>query len=237
MSKIMIVEDEADLITILEYNLQKAGYETAFVSDGRKALDVIVKERPDVVLLDWMLPHMTGIEICRAVRTHVDISETPIILLTARGEESDKVKGLSTGADDYVTKPFSIPELLARIKALLRRSPKKKKLEQLSFADITIDFEKRYVLRNGKLVHLGPTEFKLLVCLMKEPRRVFSREDLLKLVWGDSIHIETRTVDVHVRRLRRALNQTGDDLIRTVRSLGYSIDKIPAQRKKNSAKE
>ncbi|MDD4520293.1 MAG: winged helix-turn-helix domain-containing protein, partial [Alphaproteobacteria bacterium] len=128
-------------------------------------------------------------------------------------------------------------ELLARIKALLRRSPKKKKLEQLSFADITIDFEKRYVLRNGKMVHLGPTEFKLLVCLMKEPRRVFSREDLLKLVWGDSIHIETRTVDVHVRRLRRALNQTGDDLIRTVRSLGYSIDKIPAQRKKNSAKE
>ncbi|MDD4520029.1 MAG: response regulator [Alphaproteobacteria bacterium] len=154
MSKIMIVEDEADLITILEYNLQKAGYETAFVSDGRKALDVIVKERPDVVLLDWMLPHMTGIEICRAVRTHIDISETPVILLTARGEESDKVKGLSTGADDYVTKPFSIPELLARIKALLRRSPKKKKLEQLSFADITIDFEKRYVLRNGKIFFL-----------------------------------------------------------------------------------
>ena len=222
--KIMIVEDEQALVTILEYNLEKAGYDTVAVSDGKEALDRIEEEDPSLVLLDWMLPKMSGIEICREIRKMPQIGQVPIILLTARSEEQDKVKGLSTGADDYVTKPFSIPELLARIKALLRRVPPKPSVKTLSYADITLDFEKKHVKRGDKLVHLGPTEFKLLACLMSKPQLVFSRENLLKEVWGENIHVELRTVDVHIRRLRRSLNKAGEDFIRTVRSSGYSID-------------
>ena len=224
MTKIIIVEDEQGLQTILKYNLEKEGYQTVSVMDGKKALEIILKEDADLILLDWMLPHISGVEICKQIRQNHDIRHIPILMLTARGDEADKVSGLSIGADDYMTKPFSVPELMARIKALLRRAPPKPPKEIKKFADMTVDFDKKQVIRSGRLVHLGPTEFRLLQILLTEPERVFSREELLKAVWGDSIYVEDRTVDVHIKRLRQALNLGGEDnIIRTVRSVGYAL--------------
>ena len=224
MTKIIIVEDEQGLQTILKYNLEKEGYQTVSVVDGKKALELVLKEDADLVLLDWMLPHISGVEICKQIRQNHDIRHIPILMLTARGDEADKVSGLSIGADDYMTKPFSVPELMARIKALLRRAPPKPPKEIKKFADMTVDFDKKQVIRSGRLVHLGPTEFRLLQILLTEPERVFSREELLKAVWGDSIYVEDRTVDVHIKRLRQALNLAGEDnIIRTVRSVGYAL--------------
>ncbi len=225
MTKIMIVEDETALVTLLKYNLEKQGYETITVMDGKDVLSTALTEKPDLVLLDWMLPNVQGIDICREMRRTYELRNIPIIMLTARGEESDKVRGLSFGADDYMTKPYSIPELMARIGALLRRVQPETAQENLSYEDLTMDFAKRRVMRGDRAVHLGPTEFRLLQYLMEKPGVVLSRESLLKLVWGGSIHVELRTVDVHIRRLRRALNEGGEqDIIRTVRSAGYALD-------------
>lgn len=225
MTKILIVEDEAGLVTLLKYNLEKQGYETAVVMDGREVMTTALMEKPDLVLLDWMLPSVAGIDLCREIRKTYELRNTPIIMLTARGDEADKVKGLSFGADDYITKPFSVPELMARIAALLRRAVPAPTHARLSFGDIEMDFAKRRVMRGERQVHLGPTEFRLLQFLMEKPGDVLSRESLLKSVWGGSIHVELRTVDVHIRRLRRALNEGGEpDVIRTVRSAGYALD-------------
>ncbi len=225
MTKIMIVEDEAGLVTLLKYNLEKKGYDTVVAMDGKDVLPMALAERPDLILLDWMLPNIAGIDLCREIRKTYELSSTPLIMLTARGDEADKVRGLSYGADDYMTKPFSVPELLARIVALLRRVNPTPQQDNLSFGDISMDFSKRLVMRGDRNVHLGPTEFRLLQFLMEKPGHVLSRESLLKSVWGGSIHVELRTVDVHIRRLRRALNEGGEaDVIRTVRSAGYAID-------------
>lgn len=225
MTKIMIVEDEIGLVTLLKYNLEKKGYETAIVMDGKDVLEQALLEKPDLILLDWMLPNIQGIDLCREIRKTYELRNTPLIMLTARSDEADKVRGLSYGADDYITKPFSVPELLARIGALLRRAAPAPAQENLSFSDLTMDFSKRRVLRGERNVHLGPTEFRLLQFLMEKPGHVLSRESLLKSVWGGSIHVELRTVDVHIRRLRRALNEGGEpDIIRTVRSAGYALD-------------
>ena len=228
MTKIMIVEDEAALVTLLKYNLEKQGYETVCVMDGKEVMNAAMTEKPDLILLDWMLPNVQGIDLCRDMRKSYELRNIPIIMLTARGDEADKVRGLSYGADDYMTKPYSIPELMARIMALLRRVQPEQRQENLSFEDLTMDFAKRRVMRGDRPVHLGPTEFRLLQYLMEKPGVVLSRESLLKLVWGGSIHVELRTVDVHIRRLRRALNEGGEpDIIRTVRSAGYALDSTP----------
>lgn len=228
MTKIMIVEDEAGLVTLLKYNLEKQGYETVSVMDGKEVMTTAMAEKPDLILLDWMLPNVSGIDLCREIRRSYELRNTPIIMLTARGDEADKVRGLSYGADDYMTKPYSIPELMARIVALLRRVQPEVKQDNLVFEDLTMDFAKRRVMRGERSVHLGPTEFRLLQYLMEKPGVVLSRESLLKLVWGGSIHVELRTVDVHIRRLRRALNEGGEpDIIRTVRSAGYALDSTP----------
>lgn len=229
MTKIMIVEDEAALVTLLKYNLEKQGYETISVMDGKEVMNTAITEKPDLILLDWMLPNVQGIDLCRDMRKSYELRNIPIIMLTARGEEADKVRGLSYGADDYMTKPYSIPELMARIVALLRRVQPEQRQENLSFEDLTMDFAKRRVMRGDRPVHLGPTEFRLLQYLMEKPGVVLSRESLLKLVWGGSIHVELRTVDVHIRRLRRALNEGGEpDIVRTVRSAGYALDSTPS---------
>lgn len=223
--KIMIVEDEDDIVTLLRYNLEKEGFETDCVTDGDKALTAIKISRPDLILLDWMLPGLSGVEICRQVRYDNDLRNVPVIMLTARGEEADKIKGLTIGADDYMTKPFSVPELIARIRALLRRARPVKTKGELVFEDVKMDLATCRVFRGDRFVHLGPTEFRLLQFLMERPRHVFPREELLKAVWGADIHVELRTVDVHIRRLRKAMNEGGEpDLIRTVRAAGYSID-------------
>ncbi len=227
MTKIMIVEDEAALTTLLKYNLEKQGYETVIVMDGKDVMATAMQEKPDLILLDWMLPNVQGIELCREIRRTYELRSTPIIMLTARSEEADKVRGLSFGADDYMTKPYSIPELMARIMALLRRVQIEVPQDNLSYEDLTMDFAKRRVMRGDRPVHLGPTEFRLLKMLMETPGKVFSREFLLKNVWGNNIYVESRTVDVHIRRLRRALNEFGPDYIRTVRATGYAIDTNP----------
>ncbi len=225
MTKIMVVEDEAALVTLLKYNLEKQGYETVLVMDGKDVMSTAMQEKPDLILLDWMLPNVQGIDLCREIRRTYELRATPIIMLTARSEEADKVRGLSFGADDYMTKPYSIPELMARIMALLRRVQIEIPQENLAYEDLTMDFAKRRVMRGERAVHLGPTEFRLLQYLMEKPGVVLSREALLKLVWGGSIHVELRTVDVHIRRLRRALNEGGEpDIVRTVRSAGYALD-------------
>lgn len=225
MTKIMIVEDEVGLVTLLKYNLEKQGYETVSVMDGKDVISQAAATKPDLILMDWMLPNVSGIDLCREIRKTYELRSTPIIMLTARSDEADKVRGLSLGADDYITKPFSVPELMARIIALLRRVIPVQPIENLSYGDIMMDFSKRRVMRGERNVHLGPTEFRLLQYLMEKPGHVLSRESLLKLVWGGSIHVELRTVDVHIRRLRRALNEGGEkDIVRTVRSAGYAID-------------
>lgn len=226
MTKILIVEDEAGLQTLLKYNLEKQGYETVSVMDGKDVIATALAEKPSLILLDWMLPNVSGIDLCREIRKNFDLRKIPIIMLTARSDEADKVKGLSFGADDYMTKPFSVPELMARITALLRRvQPILTGQETKMFGDLIIDFAKHRVLRGLREVHLGPTEFRLLQYLMEKPGDVLSRETLLKLVWGGSVYVELRTVDVHIKRLRNALNAGGEpDIIRTIRSAGYAMD-------------
>ena len=222
---VMIVEDEAALITMLRYNLEKEGYNVTEANDGEEALSVADETPPDAVILDWMLPRMSGIEVCRQLRRKTETRSVPIIMLTARTDETDKVRGLNVGADDYMTKPFSMPELIARVRSLLRRAKPSQAKGQISFGDIQLDLDAHKVSRGGKYVHLGPTEFRLLQYLMERPGRVFSREELLNGVWGPDIYVEPRTVDVHIRRLRKALNaEKGADVIRTVRAAGYALD-------------
>ena len=286
---VMVIEDEEALGLLLKYNLEKEGYEVILETRGNKALAEIEKYGPSVILLDWMLPEISGVEICKLVRSKPDIKNIPIIMLTAKGEEEDKIKGLTAGADDYVTKPFSVPELMARVKTNLRRAPEICKLvrskpdiknipiimltakgeeedkikgltagaddyvtkpfsvpelmarvktnlrrapeitptKELVFEDIRMDLVEKKVFRGENYIHLGPTEFRLLKMLLETPGKVFSRETLLKTVWGDNIYVESRTVDVHIRRLRKSLNDFGPDYIRTVRATGYAIDINP----------
>jgi two-component system, OmpR family, phosphate regulon response regulator PhoB len=223
--RILIVEDEEALTLLLRYNLEAAGYDVDTVARGDEA-DVRFKERPpDLVILDWMLPGLSGIELCRRLRTRPETRQLPIIMLTARGEESERVRGLSTGADDYIVKPFSVPELLARVTALLRRSSPERVAHVLAYGELELDREKKRVSRSGRAIDLGPTEFRLLEFLMERPGRVFSREQLLDGVWGRDVYIDERTVDVHVGRLRKALNRGyANDPIRTVRGAGYALD-------------
>lgn len=221
---IMVIEDEEAIGIMLKYNLEKEGFDVVVQSRGNRAIGDVEKYHPSVILLDWMLPEMSGVEICKLIRSKPDIKDIPIIMLTAKGEEDDKVKGLNAGADDYVTKPFSVPELIARVKTQLRHAPEVMVEKDLVFEDIRIDMVEKKVFRGNNYVHLGPTEFRLLKLFVENPRKVFSREYLLKNVWGNNIYVESRTVDVHIRRLRRALNEYGVDYIRTVRATGYAID-------------
>ena len=222
---ILVVDDEAPILALLRYNLDKAGYRVVEATDGQEALTLIREESPDLVVLDWMLPSISGIEVCRQVRRDSELRNLPIIMLTARGEEQDRVRGLEVGADDYIPKPFSPAELLARIRAVLRRIRPALSEEALSYADLHMDLAAHRVSRAGKPIHLGPREFDMLRFLMEHPGRVFSREQLLDSVWGNDIFVEPRTVDVHIGRLRKALNiAESKDLIRTVRSAGYALD-------------
>lgn len=225
--KVMVIEDEEAIALLLKYNLEKEGYDVVVEARGNKALGEVERHHPSLILLDWMLPEISGVEICKLIRTKPDIKSVPIIMLTAKGEEEDKVRGLSAGADDYVTKPFSIPELLARVKSQLRRVPEPHTEKELVFEDIRMDLVEKKVFRGDNYIHLGPTEFRLLKMLMETPAKVFSREYLLKTVWGDNIYVESRTVDVHIRRLRKSLNDFGPDYIRTVRATGYALDNTP----------
>jgi two-component system phosphate regulon response regulator PhoB len=223
---ILIVEDESALVTLLRYNLEREGFRVAEARDGEEALLMAREQKPDLVLLDWMLPLLSGLEVCRQLRRGPETRNLPIIMLTARGEEGDKLRGLDSGADDYVTKPFSPAELIARIRAALRRSRPSTNGESLQFEDLTMDLAAHRVRRRGRDIHLGPTEFRLLRYLMEHQGRVFSREQLLDMVWGQDVYVEPRTVDVHIRRLRKAINAANEtDLIRTVRSAGYSLDR------------
>jgi len=224
-ASILIVEDEDALTLLLRYNLETQGYEVETIGRGDEADTRLKEGTPDLVILDWMLPGLSGIELCRRLRARPETRQLPIIMLTARGEESERVRGLSTGADDYIVKPFSVPELLARVNALLRRASPERVADVLSFGDIAIDREKKRVSRSGHAIDLGPTEYRLLEFLMERPGRVFSREQLLDGVWGSDIYIDDRTVDVHVGRLRKALNRGhSSDPIRTVRGAGYALD-------------
>jgi len=222
---ILVMEDEDALATLLQYNLEKEGYDVVVAADGEEGLVQIDERQPDLVLLDWMLPKVSGIEVCRRLRGRPETRNLPVIMLTARGEESDRVRGLDTGADDYLTKPFSMTELIARIRAVLRRIRPGLADDRVGHGDIVIDRVAHRVKRSGKEVHLGPTEFRLLDHFMRHPGRVFSREQLLDAVWGSDVYVEARTVDVHVGRLRKALNvEESANPIRTVRSAGYSLD-------------
>jgi two-component system phosphate regulon response regulator PhoB len=222
---VLIVEDEAALMTMLRYNLEKQGFRVEEAGDGEEALTRITEVKPDMVLLDWMLPNLSGIEVCRQIRRRPATRELPVIMITARSEDQDAVRGLNTGADDYVTKPFSTEALVARMRALMRRSNTVPAKGELRFHDIVLDLSAHRISRNGRQLHLGPTEYRLMEYLMQRPRRVFSREDLLDAIWGPSIHVEPRTVDVHIRRLRKAINGEGElDVVRTVRAAGYALD-------------
>jgi len=222
---VLVVEDEDALATLLQYNLEKEGYRVVHAGDGEEALILVQEQQPDLVVLDWMLPKVSGIEVCRRLRGRAETRNLPIIMLTARGEESDRVRGLDTGADDYMVKPFSMTEFNARVRAVLRRIRPALAEERLVLGDIEIDQAAHRVRRNGRAVRLGPTEYRLLRHLIQHPGRVFSREQLLDAVWGSEVYVEVRTVDVHVGRLRRALTEGDEfDPIRTVRSAGYSID-------------
>jgi two-component system phosphate regulon response regulator PhoB len=223
--RILVVEDEEPLTMLLRYNLEAAGYDVDTSARGDEAEVKLDEQLPDLVLLDWMLPGLSGIELCRRLRARPASARLPIIMLTARGEEGERVRGLATGADDYIVKPFSVPELIARIGSLLRRASPERIAAILTAGDIELDRERRRVSRAGREISLGPTEFRLLEFLMQSPGRVFSREQLLDAVWGREVYIDERTVDVHVGRLRKALNRGRSvDPIRTVRSSGYSLD-------------
>ena len=222
---VLVVEDEDALATLLQYNLEKEGYEVGLATDGEEALTQVDERLPDVVVLDWMLPKVSGIEVCRRLRASPKTRNLPVVMLTARGEETDRVRGLDTGADDYMVKPFAMGELTARLRAVLRRIRPGLAEDRILRGDILIDRVAHRVRRGEREVHLGPTEFRLLDYLMQHPGRVFSREQLLDAVWGSDVYVETRTVDVHIGRLRKALNQGPEiDPIRTVRSAGYALD-------------
>ena len=224
----LVVEDEAALATLLRYNLEKQGFRVDEAADGQEALLRIAEGRPNLVLLDWMLPGISGIEVCRQIRSRPTTRDLSVIMLTARSEDQDAVRGLNTGADDYITKPFSMEALFARMRALLRRSRAIQDAGRLDFHDISLDLAEHRVQRNGRALHLGPTEFRLMEFFLRHPRRVFSREELLDAVWGSNIHVEPRTVDVHIRRLRKAVNGDGElDVVRTVRAAGYALDSEP----------
>ncbi len=222
---VLVVEDEPALSTLLRYNLEREGFVVSEARDGEEALLQLKEAKPDAVLLDWMLPRLSGLELCRQIRRAPAWRDLPVIMLTARGEEGDRVRGLDSGADDYVVKPFSTSELIARLRAVIRRARPNAAAEVLRFADLALDLSAHRVLRGDEPVHLGPTEFRLLRFLLERPGRVFSREQLLDSVWGRDAEVELRTVDVHIRRLRKALNLNGKtDIIRTVRAAGYSLD-------------
>ncbi|MBO1907351.1 phosphate regulon transcriptional regulator PhoB [Microvirga sp. 3-52] len=228
--RVLIVEDEEPLMLLLRYNLEAEGYEVDSVSRGDEAEIRLREQVPDIVLLDWMLPGLSGIELCRRIRARTETERLPVIMLTARGEEGDRIRGLSTGADDYIVKPFSVPELLARVRALLRRAKPTHIATLLRAGDIELDRETHRVRRAGQELHLGPTEFRLLEFLMQSPGRVYSREHLLNAVWGHDVYIDERTVDVHVGRLRKAISlPRRPDPIRTVRGAGYSFDETFAR--------
>ncbi len=224
-ASILVVEDEEAIVTMLKYNLTKEGFTVYAAMDGEEALMMVEEKRPDIIVLDWMLPSLSGVEVCRQLRRNNDTKNIPVIMLSARGEEEDRIRGLDCGADDYMTKPFSPSELTARIRAVLRRIRPALAEKQIEFAGVKLDLAAHRVTREGQDVHLGPTEFRLLQYLMEHPGRVFSREQLLDTVWGHDIYVELRTVDVHIRRLRKALQTRDDmcDLIRTVRSAGYAL--------------
>ncbi|MGB0683569.1 MAG: phosphate regulon transcriptional regulator PhoB [Magnetovibrionaceae bacterium] len=225
---ILVVEDEASLIELLRYNLETEGFRVEVAEDGEEALMKINEDTPDLALLDWMLPKLSGLDVCRRLRGRMETRNMPIIMLTAKGEEEDRVRGLDTGADDYITKPFSPSELVARIRAVLRRIRPALAEERLACGDLTMDLASHKVDRCGREVKLGPTEFRLLRHFMEHPGRVLSRDHLLDAVWGRDVYVEQRTVDVHIRRLRKALNGEGEaDIIRTVRSTGYALEPQP----------
>lgn len=222
---VLVVEDDAALAELLRYNLERDGYIVTHTADGEDALILADEMHPDVIILDWMVPSLSGIEVCRRLRRQPDMASVPILMLTARAEETDRVRGLDTGADDYITKPFSPKELSARIKAVLRRVRPALTGGELVYGGIEMDTTAHKVSRDGIVIQLGPTEFRLLRHFMQNPHRVFSREQLLDSVWGRDVYVEVRTVDVHIRRLRKSLNAPGQaDLIRTVRSAGYALD-------------
>ena len=224
-TRVLIVEDEEALATLLEYNLGQEKFEVTLAGDGEEGILKIEENPPDVVILDWMLPKISGIEICRRIRSKPETRNIPIIMLTARSEEADRIRGLETGADDYLTKPFSTNELIARVRAVLRRIRPGLADDTVICGDIKVDRVSHRVTRGEKEIHLGPTEFRLLDHLIQHPGRVFSREQLLNAVWGSDVFVEVRTVDVHIGRLRKALNKyTQGDPIRTVRSAGYALD-------------
>jgi two-component system phosphate regulon response regulator PhoB len=225
LANILLVEDEKSIITLIKYNLEKEGFKVFCSETGEDALKVIKEKTPDLVILDWMLPDTSGIDVCRQIKIDKKLKNIPVLILTAKGEPDDKIKGLEVGADDYVTKPFNNKELLLRVKSLIKRS-KPSLLEDLGiFKDLKIDRITKKVFRENKEIKLGPIEYKLLDFLIKSPQRVYSREQLLNNVWGENINVESRTVDVHIRRLRKAINiDKKNDLIRTVRSSGYSLD-------------
>ncbi len=225
LAKVLVVEDEAAISHLLDYNLTAEGFDVTIVDDGDDVLMVAEEIEPDIILLDWMLPNVSGIELCRQLRARVETHAIPIIMLTARGEEEDRLRGFEKGADDYITKPFSMSELIARVKAVLRRTNPSIAGDTATFADITLDRETMRVRRGERDIDLGPTEFRMLDVLLQRPGRVYSREQLLDRVWGQDIYVEARTVDVHVGRLRKALNKKNErDPIRTVRSSGYALD-------------
>jgi two-component system phosphate regulon response regulator PhoB len=225
---VLIVEDEAPLLTLLRYNLEKQGFRVDEAADGQEALLRVAEARPDVMLLDWMLPSLSGIEVCRQLRRRAETRDLPIIMVTARTEDQDAVRALDIGADDYIAKPFAMEHVIARIRALLRRSGRVASKGTLAYADVAMDQDAHRVTRDGRPLHLGPTEYRLLEFFLQHPGRVFAREQLLDAVWGRDIHVEPRTVDVHIRRLRKAINQDHEvDLIRTVRSAGYALDSDP----------
>jgi len=224
-ANIFIVEDEKPIITLLQYNLEKEGYKVNFSETGEEGIQSIKKNVPDLVILDWMLPDFSGIEVCKQIKKINKLKNIPVLMLTAKSEEEDKVRGFESGVDDYVTKPFSYKEILLRVKSLLKRT-KPTLVEDISiFHDLKVDRITKRIFRGDKEIKVGPTEFRLLDFLIKSPKRVYSREQLLNNIWGNEINVEARTVDVHIRRLRKAINIEGlPELIRTVRSSGYSLD-------------
>lgn len=223
--RILLIEDDPSLTELIHYNLEQEGFDITTSADGEDGLMRAEEDPPDLILLDWMLPNLSGIEICRRLRRNPATANVPVIMLTARAEEADRIRGLDTGADDYVTKPFSPRELIARIYAVLRRIRPALTGQVLTYHDVVLDSTAHKVTRNGAPIHLGPTEFRLLRHFMENPDRVFSREQLLDAVWGRDVYVELRTVDVHIRRLRQALSTPGGaELIRTVRAAGYALD-------------
>jgi len=222
--KIFIIEDEPSIIQLVQHNLEKKGFIVSSSVNGNDGLKELKKFQPDLLLLDWMLPDLSGIEICKNIRKDNSIKNLPVIMLTAKGEEEDKIKGLDSGVDDYLTKPFSFNELMARIKAVLRRSNPNTVSDNLEFEDLVLDRIEKRVYRDKKEIQLGPTEFRLLEFFLVNPKRVYSRDQILENVWPNNINVESRTIDVHIRRLRKSINiQNKKELIRTVRSSGYSL--------------